>query len=109
MSGRTSPTAGGPPSQVASPRSQPKQSRTSDNQTIRRPSKHARPTSSNSNTDTPRKLSAQFLLDYERKGFCVTRGLLQPEQLVPVKECVKATIQQQRLQALKHRCDVSSS
>jgi hypothetical protein len=55
-----------------------------------------------SSPDAP-KLSAQFLLNYERRGFCVTKGLLQPDQLQPVKQCVQANIQQQRLQALKHR------
>lgn len=68
-------------------------------------------TSNNSrSSQAPKKLSAQFLLDYERRGFCVTKGLLQPDQLEgPVKDCVKATIQQQRLQALKHRSGNSNS
>lgn len=52
-----------------------------------------------------KQLSARFLLDYERKGFCVTKRLLQPQQLRPVKECVQAVIEQQRLDALKHRCE----
>jgi hypothetical protein len=63
----------------------------------------SRSSSSSAPAGDAARLSAQFLLDYERKGFCITKGLLQPQQLQPVKECVQGTIQQQRLQALKHR------
>lgn len=61
--------------------------------------------SSSSTQGDVKQLSARFLLDYERKGFCLTKSLLQPQQLRPVKECVQAVIEQQRLDALKHRCE----
>jgi hypothetical protein len=50
------------------------------------------------------RLSTDALLAFERRGFTVTRGLLPPAQLQPVKQAVQDAVEQQKLQALKHRC-----
>jgi hypothetical protein len=43
------------------------------------------------------------LLQFERKGWVLTQGLLPQQQLQQVKSCVEQVVQQRRLEALRHR------
>jgi hypothetical protein len=43
------------------------------------------------------------LLHFERKGWVLTPGLLQQQQLQQVKDCIQQVMPQRKLEALKHR------
>jgi hypothetical protein len=47
-------------------------------------------------------LPDRSLLQFERKGWVLTPGLLQ-QQLQQVKGCVEQVVQQRKLEALRHR------